>query len=139
MEEDIHAVRNGRITTQTVVERGTTSSSVFVPEEMDSFGADPLAQTFKVSGLELVGDGGSDDRKARDIGPTGKFLTSLDLYFSEKDDTFPMRVEIRTVVNGYPGPRIVPFSTVTKFPADIQTSSDASAATKFTFPSPVYL
>ena len=136
MEEDIHAVRNGRITTQTVVERGSTSSSVFVPEDING---DPLAQTFMVEGLELVGDGGSDDRKARDIGPTGKFLTSLDLYFSEKDDTFPIRVEIRTVVNGYPGPRIVPFSTVVKFPSDIQTSSDASAATKFTFPSPVYL
>ena len=79
MEEDIHAVRNGRITTQTVVERGSTSSSVFVPEDING---DPLAQTFMVEGLELVGDGGSDDRKARDIGPTGKFLTSLDFVIS---------------------------------------------------------
>ena len=34
---------------------------------------------------------------------TGRFVTSIDLFFSAKDDTLPITVEIRNVVNGYPG------------------------------------
>ena len=43
------------------------------------------------------------------------------------------------MVNGYPGPKVLPFSRVTKLPADVNTSDDGKTATKFTFPSPVYL
>ena len=31
----------------------------------------------------------------------GRMVTSIDLFFSAKDDTLPVFVEIRTVVNGY--------------------------------------
>ena len=48
-------------------------------------------------------------------------------------------MEIHNTENGYPGSKILPFARVVKFPADINTSSDATVATKFTFPSPVYL
>ena len=138
MQETIHSVRNGRVVRETVVENTSSSSTRDLGPVWDVQG-DPLAQTFMVSGLELSGDGGSNDRKARDIGATGKFITSIDIFFSEKDETFPVMLEIRTVVNGYPGPVIVPFSQVFKTPSEVNVSNDASIATKFTFPSPVFL
>jgi len=82
---------------------------------------DPLAQSF------LVESSG------------GMFMSSVDVYFATKDDTMPVSVEIRTMHNGYPANMVVPFSTVTKNPADVNTSTDGSSATTFTFESPVYL
>ena len=82
---------------------------------------DPLAQSF------LVEKSG------------GIFVTSIDLFFEKKDTTLPVSVEIRNMVNGYPGQTVMPFSTVTKNPADVNTSTDGSSATTFTFDSPVYL
>jgi hypothetical protein len=82
---------------------------------------DPLAQSF------LIDDTG------------GVFVTSVDLFFSSKDSSIPVTIQIREMVNGYPGPRIVPFSEVTLNPGSINTTSDASTATNFAFPSPVYL
>ena len=51
----------------------------------------PLAQTFKVEGF----DG-------------GVFVTSLDLFFSKKSDTIPLRVYLTDVQNGKPGKNIIP-------------------------------
>lgn len=82
---------------------------------------DPLAQSF------LVGKSG------------GVFLTSLEVFFHTKDDSTPITVEIRNVVNGYPGPDVLPYSVKTLKPVDVNISEDASAATKFVFDSPVYL
>jgi len=82
---------------------------------------DPLAQSF------LVEKSG------------GMFVTSIDLYFEKKDTTLPVSVEIRNMVNGYPGQTVIPFSTVTKNPGNVNTSTDGSTATTFTFESPVYL
>ena len=50
-----------------------------------------------------------------------------------------MWVEIRNVVNGYPGPKILPFNRKLLQSADINVSTDASVATTFTFDSPIYL
>ena len=86
---------------------------------------DPLAQTFLVDTV---------------IYPDGIFLTDLDLYFKSKDsDNLPVTVQIRSTLNGYPDKTIIPFSEVNKLPADVNVSDDASMATKFTFPSLVYL
>ena len=82
---------------------------------------DPLAQSF------LVDKSG------------GMYLTEVDLYFQTKDESLPVSVEIRNMVNGYPGQIILPFSQVSKNPADVNLSQDGSAATTFTFPSPVFL
>ena len=82
---------------------------------------DPLAQSF------LVDDTG------------GVFLTSLDLFFGTKDDTIPVSVQIQEMVNGYPAPRIVPFSQKTLNPDSVNVSTDGTTATTFTFDSPVYL
>lgn len=84
-------------------------------------GIDPIAQSFFV------------DTEG------GVFLTSIDLYFYTKDDTAPVRVDIRTMENGYPTQIIVPYSTVTVPSSEINISTDASIPTRFTFPSPVYL
>ena len=82
---------------------------------------DPLAQTF------LIDDSG------------GVFVSSVDLYFQSKDDTVPITVQIREVVNGYPGVKILPFSEKTINPSAVSISADSTTPTKFTFDSPVYI
>lgn len=82
---------------------------------------DPLAQSFLI---DLKG---------------GVFLTSVDLFFASKDDTVPVTLEIRNMVNGYPGQTVVPGSVVTKKPRLVRVSADSSAPTTFEFESPVYL
>ena len=82
---------------------------------------DPLAQSFMVDSQG------------------GMFASSIDIYFATKDTTMPVSVEIRTMHNGYPANVVMPFSTVTKNPADVNTSTDGSAVTTFTFESPVML
>jgi hypothetical protein len=82
----------------------------------------PLAQTFKVNDT------------------TGIFLTKCDLYFRTKDiGNIPIKVEIRTVENGVPSKNVLKNSRVTLLPNDIQVSEDASIATTFEFPAPIYL
>jgi hypothetical protein len=84
-------------------------------------GKDPLAQSFTVD-------------------ETGAFLTAVDLYFASKDENEKCYVEVREVELGTPTDRLVQdFARVVLFPSDIQTSADASVATKVTFPSPIYL
>jgi hypothetical protein len=82
---------------------------------------DPLAQSF------IIDETG------------GAYITKVDTYFGEKDDNIPVTCQIREMVNGYPSPRIAPFGEVVLNPSDVTTSADASAATSFTFESPVYL
>ena len=69
----------------------------------------------------------------------GVFVTSLDIYFAQKDATAPVTVQIRTMVNGAPTQTVVPFSQVTKAADDITISSIGNVATSFVFDSPVYL
>ena len=82
---------------------------------------DPLAQTFLID----------------DVG--GVFLTSMDMYFGSKDANIPITLQIREVVNGYPGSTILPFSEKTLNPSAVNTSADGTSATTFTFDSPVYI
>jgi hypothetical protein len=69
----------------------------------------------------------------------GCYVTNLDIYFRTKSSTAPITLQLREVVNGYPGNKVIPFGEVTLNPADISVSEDATAATNFVFPSPVYL
>ena len=50
-----------------------------------------------------------------------------------------MWVEVRNVINGYPGSKILPFGRKLLHSSDVNISSDASTATTFTFDSPVYV
>lgn len=83
---------------------------------------DPMAQTFIVEGEA-----------------NGVFITKVDLYFLAKSTTKSFTVQIREVINGYPGDKILPFSTKTLPSSSINISETASVATTFTFESPVYL
>ena len=49
--------------------------------------------------------------------PGGCFATKIDLYFSQTDATLPVTVSIREMRNGRPTQRVLPFSSVTKFPS----------------------
>ena len=83
-------------------------------------GHDPVAQTFTVQS-----DGGAS-------------VTSVDLFFSEAGNR-PVTIELRTTNQGIPSTKILPFSTVTKTPAEISVSSNGSVATTFVFEAPLYL
>ena len=85
-------------------------------------GRDPIAQTFYVEGM-----------------PFGCYVTNLDIYFKTKSSSAPITLQLREVVNGYPGNRVIPFGEVTLNPGDVSVSETAATATTFTFPSPVYL
>lgn len=133
-QQTIESVRNGRIVQENVTESRTITQTA---ERIvsDTGWYDPLAQTF------LVQQKG------------GAFLTSVDLFFASKDKSIPVKIEIREVVNGYPGKKILPFSQVVKNPEDVNISSRRVAVaafdnrlvnsfdtpTRFTFPSPVYV
>ena len=133
-QETIIATRNARIARISLTQNQslTSTSNSFrqlpsppsQPEDRGGGGQDPLAQTFTIEG---------------ESGSEGKFVTSVDLFFSAKDDTLPVIIEIRNVVNGYPGTKILPFGRIVKDSADINVSDTAATATTFTFPSPVYL
>ena len=69
----------------------------------------------------------------------GMMITSIDVYFQSKSTHMPVSVEIRNMVNGYPGQITYPFSIVTKNPEDVNISEDGSTATTFTFDSPVFV
>jgi hypothetical protein len=69
----------------------------------------------------------------------GCYVTNLDIFFRTKSSTAPMTLQLREVVNGYPGNKVIPFGEVTLNPADISVSEDGTVPTNFVFPSPVYL
>ena len=85
-------------------------------------GVDPIAQTFYVEGM-----------------PFGCYVTNLDIYFRTKSSSAPITLQLREVVNGYPGNRVIPFGEITLNPSSVLVSENAATATTFTFPSPVYL
>jgi hypothetical protein len=78
---------------------------------------DPIAQSFIISE------------------ETGIFPSSVDIFFASKDTTIPVSLQVREVVNGYPGgsDKIVGNLEKVLFPSQINISQDASVATTFTF------
>jgi hypothetical protein len=124
-QETIIATRNAIVVTTgtsqtTSVNNSTTRDRVVA--EQDGGGPDPLAQTF------IMGEEG------------GAFISKIDLFFGTKDNNLPVWVEIRNTVNGYPGPKILPFGRKVLEPSEINIdNTTAATATTFTFDSPVYL
>jgi hypothetical protein len=94
----------------------------FPPPQPYTNWVDPVAQSFFLEGDAFAGGG---------------FLTSVDLYFAKRDATVPVRLEIRNIVNGYPGSDV--YSTVVKNASDILTSNDSSVATNFRLEEPIFL
>ena len=72
---------------------------------------DPLAQSF------LVTETG------------GCFVTKVDIFFAQKDTTgLPVWVEIRNMVKGYPGPKLIPFGRKVLVPDDVNVDDDTASA-----------
>jgi len=90
---------------------------------------DPLAQTFRISD--------SSDS----ISTPGLFLTKLDLFFKDKDDTIPLYVEIRETdpSTSLVAEELVPLSRIKVETSDINISDDGSKPTPIYFPTPIYL
>ena len=82
---------------------------------------DPLAQSFEVPDIN------------------GVYLTKCDVYFQAKDtNELPVTLQVRTLQTGLPTQEILPFGECILDPSEVVLSEDGSAATTFTFPSPVY-
>jgi len=121
VQNTVISTRESTLSRQTVTDtQNITRSSTRTTTEVIQW-IDPIAQTF------LVDDTG------------GVFATSIDIYFKSKDTNIPVTLQIREVVNGYPSRTIVPFGEVVLNPSSVNISDDATSATRFTFPSPVYL
>jgi len=118
VQEAVVSTREARTVRQTTTERRAINrqSSQTIARR-----GDPLAQSFLIEDED------------------GVFVTSIDAYFATKSSTIPVKAEIRNMVNGYPGNSVVPFATKWLNPSSINTSTDGSTATTFTFDSPVYL
>ncbi len=121
-QQTIESTRNGTLVQETVEQTTSTTSNTVVGPIISQRFIDPLAQTF------LVSEEG------------GCFVSNVDLFFSEKDTTLPVWVELREVINGYPGPTLIPFGRKVLNPADVNVDATTGAtATTFTFDSPIYL
>ena len=130
-QQTVHAVRNAELVEERLTEnRVITQTADRIVSDTGWW--DPLAQTF------LIEQRG------------GCFLSKVDVFFATKDDKIPVMLEIREVVNGYPGKRVLPFSRVTLKPEQVNLSASTvnldgvavnkwDTATTFTFPSPVYV
>lgn len=119
-QELIMATRNAEVVRTTVEQ--TRTRTITSSDTSTGNWYDPLAQSIMV------------DREG------GIFATSVDIFFSHKDDELPVWVEIRSMKNGYPSDEILPFSKKYLTPAQINTNTvDGTTPTTFTFDSPVYL
>ena len=98
--------------------------SITTVERIQNVAEDPLAQSFFTHGLD-----------------EGIFVSSIDVFFYSKDDSIPVRCELRKMKNGYPSlltPVKSEFVSVVSA-ENIRTSENASVSTKFTFDPPVFL
>ncbi len=110
-------------TTNTTVVEQVIRVEDHIPWSPNPPRGDPLAETFFTTGLK-----------------DGLFITSIDLFFKDKDSSAPIWVELRETSAGVPVDALVtPWSTATVNAANVNISDDASAATRFTFPKMVYL
>ena len=124
VQEDIVSVRNARVETTAVSETRNTGSWTTIADQNETRWRwwDPLAQSFQVED------------------PNGIFLTSCDVYFATKDDTgLPVTFQLRTMENGTPTTKVIPFSEIVLPPSDVKTSGSGTVATTFTFDAPIYL
>ena len=78
--------------------------------------------------------------------PNGIYASSVDVFFSTIDDTLPVTLALRPIVNGFPSSsQILPFSEITMNASETTANSSAPSVatsttyTRFTFESPVYL
>lgn len=102
-------------TTDTITTTTTYNYKVLVVTE-NLYNADPAAQSF-----------GFD---------SDTILCGVGIYFSAKASTKSIVVQVRNMVNGYPGSKV--YAAVTLTPDKVHASSDSSAETYVEFNQPVY-
>ena len=129
----VNAVRNGQLVQEQATPDTKTIYNTSYRVTSDTGWYDPLAQSF------LIQQKG------------GAFLTGIDVFFGTKDNTMPVTLQLREMVNGTPGKTILPFSVVTKRAEDVLLSANYvtmpdgtqkhsyDTPTRFTFDSPVYV
>lgn len=67
----------------------------------------------------------------------GIYVTSIELFFESKDNFLPVSVELRDMVNGYPGKNFLsPYAISSVNAANVVTGG---SSTKFTFPKLIFL
>lgn len=93
----------------------TTTKTVWT-ENVRLNASDPLAQSFQ---FEM-----------------DQYLTGVGIYFNDKDATEPVTIQVRNMVNGYPGTTVYAEKVV--YPKEISVSGTAAAETKVKFDDPVY-
>ena len=69
----------------------------------------------------------------------GEYLTKIDVFFSQKDESIPVTCQIREMQNGYPTTKVLPFGSVTFSPHRLMCLLMPSVATTFVFDAPVYV
>ena len=69
----------------------------------------------------------------------GIFVTSVDLYFYEKDNNLPVTVQLRPMELGQPSRTVYPFGEVVVDPSQVDITEFGIVPTTVVFPSPVYL
>lgn len=112
---------NGTLLTTTITNTTVISQHYKVLNEVHNlYASDPLAQTFMMS-----------DKYDRN-------LMKLGLYFAKKSTTRPIIVQIRNVVNGYPGETV--YAEVSVDPKDINIPINANnpVVTEIVLNQPVY-
>ena len=114
------SLRSPRIVQESVNESQTNVSSNIIGQQFLGW-VDPLAQTFLIDNSQ------------------GAFITKVGIFFKSKDANIPVTLQIRNVVNGYPGQEIIPLGEVVQPAASVNVSADATSVTEFTFKSPIYL
>lgn len=113
---------------RTIGETRVETGRVFVPPPPPPPARiDPLSQSFFIDSETY---------------PAGFYVTSIDLFFRTKsrDNTRNVSVEIREMINGFPGAKVIGTGDrAIVNNVNINVSEDATAATTFTFKNPIYL
>lgn len=130
----IESVRNATLVQESVSENRTIEFES--TSRISTRYSDPLAQTFLINGYPDGAPVGVSESETRG---GGCFLTSVDIYFASADKSVPVTLQLREVVNGYPGQRVLPFGEVVLPAEAVQVSADSKTATTFKFKSPIYV
>ena len=129
-QDDVIGIRNVDVQRETITDSTVTNQTVTRTIQTQSFEErtvaqnqwyDPLAESFEV------------------VDDNGVFVSSCDIYFQTKDDNIPVTLQIRTMQTGLPTNTILPFAEVVYEPSQVSVSESGTVATRFVFPSPVYL
>ena len=102
--------------TYTANGRAVTTTKTVWTEIVKLNPTDPLAQSFQFD--------------------LDQYLTGVGLYFGDKNTTEPVTIQVRNMINGYPGTTCYAEKVV--YPTEINVDSSGATETKVVFDDPVY-